>query len=58
MNDKKDNNLYTIRWSQRMMCSPQSEWIDPEQKSLEKEIDSGNLAEANVELARIMALGK
>lgn len=57
MNEKKDN-LYSIRWTQKMMSSPCSSWADPEEKSLEQDINSGNLAEARAELARIMALGE
>lgn len=52
----KDNNLYTIRWTQRMMSTPCSTWIDPEEKSLEKDINNGNLSEAKVVLDRIMAM--
>jgi len=56
MKDKEENNLYTISWSQRMMSSPCSTWTDPEEQSLEKDIDAGSLAEANEVINRIRAM--
>ena len=56
MRDKEENNLYTISWSQRMMSSPCSTWTDPEEQSLEKDIDAGSLAEANEVINRIRAM--
>ena len=57
MREEKDKNItYTISWSQRMMSSPCSIWADPEEQSLEKDIDAGRLAEANEVINRIRAM--
>ena len=57
MREEKDKIIaYTVSWTQQMVSSPCSSWIDLEEKSLKKDLYEGDLAEAKVVLDRIMAM--